>query len=106
MTLKDFTKVNYNKKMKEIKQRLDYLESNYKIVKIYNCYGDYSTEKMKAYNECREFYYILKYELYRYEKSTHMQIISYNKFQFTIAFIIDNKLFYISKNKNLYCEIA
>lgn len=34
MTLKDFTKVNYNKKMKEIKQRLDYLESNYKIVAI------------------------------------------------------------------------
>lgn len=106
MTLKDFTKVKYNKKMKEIKQRLDELESNYKIVTLYNCYGDCSTEKMKAYNECREFYYILKYELYRYEKSTHMQVISYNKNMFTIAFIIDNKLFYISKSKKLYCEIA
>lgn len=38
MTLKDFTKVKYNKKMKEIKQRLDELESNYKIVTLYNCF--------------------------------------------------------------------
>lgn len=86
MTLKDFTKVKYNKNMKEIKQRLDELESNYQLVTLYNCYGDCSSEKMESYNECREFYYILKYELFKYEKCTHMQVISYNKFMFTIAF--------------------
>ena len=106
MTLKDFKKVKYNKKMRDIKQRLDELESNYKIVTLYNCYNDCSVEKMRAYDECREFYYLLKYDLYKYEKCTHMQIVSYNTFNFTIAFIIDNKLYYITKDSNLYCEMG
>lgn len=106
MTLKDFTKVDYNENMKELKQRLDDLESNYKIVTLYNCYDCCSIEKMKAYDECREFYYKLKYDLYKYEKCSHMQVINYNRWQFAIAFIIDNKLFFISKKQKLFCEIA
>jgi hypothetical protein len=35
-----------------------------------------------------------------------MQIISYNINQFTVAFIFGNELYYITKNKKSYCEIA
>ena len=55
MTLQEFTKVNYNKKMKEIKQRLDELENNYKIVTLYNCYNDCSIEKCEHMTSAENF---------------------------------------------------
>ena len=42
----------------------------------------------------------------RYNEYTNMQIINYNIYQFTVAFIFDDELYYITKKKKLYCEIA
>lgn len=106
MTLQDFKKVKYNKKMKDIAKDLIALDKVGVINNLNNCYERASIFKRLAYKECKDFYYsLIKEKSYIY-KYTAMQIISYNTFNFTVAFIIDNKLYYITKNNNLYCEIA
>ena len=104
MTLQKFTKVKYNKKMKEIANILLRMDKSGDIIELSDCYERASIFKRLAYKECFDFYQYLKKE--KNLRYTSMQVISYNTFNFTVAFIIDNKLYYITKNKNLYCEIA
>lgn len=107
MTLQDFTKVKYNKKMKEIANILLRMDEAGNIIDLSDCYGRASILKRLAYEECLDFYQYLKKEKnLRYNEYTLMQIISYNINQFTVAFIFRNELYYITKNKKLYCEIA
>lgn len=107
MTLQDFKKVKYNKEMKEIANILLRMDKSGHIRDLYDCYGRPSIFKRLAYKECLDFYQYLKKEKnLRYNEYTNMQIISYNINQFTVAFIFGKELYYITKCKNLYCEIA
>jgi hypothetical protein len=107
MTLQDFTKVKYNKKMKAIANNLLRIDKAGNIINLYDCYEHASIFKRLAYKECLDFYQYLKKEKnLRYNEYTKMQIISYNINQFTVAFILGDELYYITKNKKLYCEIA
>lgn len=106
MTLQDFTKVKYNKKMKEIANIL-LRRDKAGIIDLYDCYERPSIFKRLAYKECLDFYqYLIKEKNLRYNEYTLMRIISYNINQFTVAFILGDELYYITKNNNLYCEIA
>ena len=107
MTLQDFTKVKYNKQMKRIANNLLRMDEAGHKVDLSDCYGRPSIFKRLAYEECWDFYqYLRKEKNLRYNEYTLMQIISYNINQFTIAFIFGEELYYITKNKKLYCEIA
>ena len=107
MTLQDFTKVKYNKKMKEVANILLRMDKAGDLKDLYDCYERPSIFKRLAYKECLDFYqYLIKEKNLRYNEYTSMQIISYNINQFTVAFIFGNELYYITKSKNLYCEIA
>lgn len=107
MTLQDFKKVKYNKKMKETANILLRMDKAGNIINLSDCYERPSIFKRLAYKECWDFYQYLKKEKnLRYNEYTNMQIISYNINQFTVAFIFGDELYYITKNNKLYCKIA
>lgn len=107
MTLQDFTKVKYNKKMKEIVNILLRMDKTGNIISLLYCYGRPSISKRLAYKDCLDFYqYLKKKKNLGCNEYTNMQIISYNIKQFTVAFIFGDELYYITKSKNLYCKIA
>lgn len=60
MTLQDFTKVKYNKKMKEISNILLRMDKAGNIINLYDCYERPSIFKRLAYKECWDFYQYLK----------------------------------------------
>lgn len=90
--------------MKEIKRELNERAKRNIILSIFDCYEKPSKDKVKEYIKCIEFYYsVLKDKIDKYYSK--LQVYSYNKYTFTIAFIIDDKLYYITKDKNIYCEM-
>lgn len=105
MTLKDFKQVEYNKKMQDVALALIAMKEKNIVFDLLDCYTKPSRNKITAYKECREFYYtMLKDKTDSYY--TKMQVYSYTRWIFIIAFIIDNKLFYITKDKKIYCEMG
>lgn len=105
MTLQDFKKVRFNKKMRDLRDLLIARDSEGYTQSLYDCYKNPSCYQVCAYYECCDFYNDMIRERLEYYNLTSMQLVSFNSQKFSIAFIIDDKLFYITKSNKLYCEM-
>lgn len=106
MTLKDFKKVKYNKKMKDLTKLLIDLDNKNITIHLNDCYKNPSNSKIIAFKKSCIFYNNMIKEFNGYYNCTSMQIVSHNSYCFKIAFIVDTLLFVITKNNCVYCEVG